>query len=119
MPAHAFACHQRRRADACWPRRPADSRGANCCLELRTILGCDPAGPCLGFAGDCADMQAQFAGVQGPYLYSDGPGDAPTEHDVIDDWVCHAFPDDAYVTDQFFVGACCWGCRALISRPRH
>ena len=49
-------------------------------------------------------MQAQFSGVQGAYLYSDGPGDAPTEHAYIDDYVCHAFPDDAYVTDQFFVG---------------
>ena len=92
------------------PARPAntppraDSRGSNCCLELRAILGCDPAGPCLGFAGDCADIQAQFSGVQGPYLYSDGPGEPPTEHDSIDAWVCHAFPDDAYVTDQFFVG---------------
>ena len=82
----------------------SDSRGANCCLELRTILGCGPAGPCRGFAGDCADMAAQFADVQGPFLYSDGPGEAPSEHDSLGDWVCHAFPDDAYVTDQFFVG---------------
>ena len=83
---------------------PADSRGANCCLELRTILDCDPVGPCLGFAGDCADLQTQFAGVQGPWLYSDDVSSPPTEHDSIDGWVCHAFPDDAYVTDQFFVG---------------
>jgi hypothetical protein len=61
-------------------------------------------GPCRGFAGDCADIQAQFSGVQGPYVYSDGPGQAPTEHESLDDYVCHAFPDDAYVTDQFFVG---------------
>ena len=80
------------------------SRGANCCLELRAILGCDPAGPCLGFAGDCADIQAQFADLQGPFLYSDGPGDPPTEHDTLADYTCHAFPDDAYITDQFFVG---------------
>lgn len=61
-------------------------------------------GPCLGFAGDCADLQTQFASVQGPWLYSEDVSSPPTEHDSIDGWVCHAFPDDAYVTDQFFVG---------------
>ena len=85
-------------------RRFYYSRGANCCLEIRTILDCDPVGPCLGFAGDCGDIQAQFAGVQGEYVYSDGPGDPPSVHAYLDDYVCHAFPDDAYVTDQFFVG---------------
>jgi hypothetical protein len=67
-------------------------------------LNCDPVGECLGYAGDCGDYQTQFADLQGPFLYSDGPGDPPTEHDSLADWVCHAFPDDAYVTDQFFVG---------------
>ena len=71
---------------------------------MRSILSCDPVGPCLGFAGDCGDYQSQFADLQGPFLYSDGPGDPPTEHDSLADYVCHAFPDDAYVTDQFFVG---------------
>jgi hypothetical protein len=52
----------------------------------------------MGYAGDCGDFQAQFAGVQGSYLFSDGPGEAPSEHEFIDDYVCHAFPDDAYVT---------------------
>ena len=61
-------------------------------------------GDCLGFTGDCGDLQTQFADLQGPFLYSDGPGDPPTEHDTLADYVCHAFPDDAYVTDQFFVG---------------
>ena len=61
-------------------------------------------GDCLGFAGDCGDLQDQFADLQGPFIYSDGPGDPPTEHDSLADYVCHAFPDDAYVTDQFFVG---------------
>ena len=37
-------------------------------------------------------------------MYSDGPGEPPTEHDSLSDYVCHAFPDDAYITDQFFVG---------------
>ena len=61
-------------------------------------------GDCLGFTGDCGDLQTQFADLQGPFTYSDGPGDAPTEHDSLADYVCHAFPDDAFVTDQFFVG---------------
>jgi hypothetical protein len=55
-------------------------------------------GPCRGFEGDCADLQAQFAEVQGPYLY-DGES-----HDTLEDYVCTAFPDDAYVTDQLLVG---------------
>ncbi len=75
-----------------------DSRGANCCAEIRTILQCDPVGPCMGYDGDCGDFQEQFAGVQGSYLFSDTVGDPPTEHEFIHDWVCHAFPDDAYVT---------------------
>ena len=82
----------------------ADSRGATCCAEIRTILDCDPVGDCLGYTGDCGDLQTQFADLQGPFVYSDGPGDPPTEHDSLADYVCHAFPDDAYVTDQFFVG---------------
>jgi hypothetical protein len=80
------------------------SRGANCCAEIRLILECDPIGPCMGYEGNCSDFQAQFAGVQGAYFFSDAPGEEPTEHEYIDDYVCHAFPDDAYVTDQFFVG---------------
>jgi hypothetical protein len=71
---------------------------------MRAILQCDPVGPCMGYEGDCGDYQTQFAGVQGAYFFSDGPGEEPTEHEYIDDYVCHAFPDDAYVTDQFFVG---------------
>ena len=67
---------------------------------MRSILSCDPVGPCLGFAGDCGDIQDQFLTVQGPYVY----GDPPEEHMYLDEYVCHAFPDDAYVTDQFFVG---------------
>jgi hypothetical protein len=76
------------------------SRGANCCAEIRALLECDPVGPCRGFEGDCADIQAQFETVQGPYMY----GMPPEEHLYLDEYVCHAFPDDAYVTDQIFVG---------------
>jgi hypothetical protein len=67
---------------------------------MRTILQCDPVGECMGFAGDCGDLQAQFAGVQGPYTY----GTPPEEHTYLDDYVCTAFPDDAYITDQLLVG---------------
>ena len=89
--------------------RPCDasqfyySRGAQCCAEIRAILGCDPVGPCRGFAGDCADILEQFNDVQGPYVYSLGVGEPPTQQMYLNDYVCHAFPDDAYVTDQFFV----------------
>ena len=99
------------------------SRGTQCCAEIRSIIdlgagqtcgapyipppddaaGCPPVGPCLGFLGACADVQEQFLTLQGCYVFSDGTGE-PTEHDSIADYVCHAFPDDAYVTDQFFVG---------------
>ena len=58
----------------------------------------------MGYTGDCGDMVTQFIDVQGPYLYSDGPGEEPTEHMYLDEYVCHAFPDDAYVTDQMLVG---------------
>ena len=54
----------------------------------------------MGFNGDCGDMQSQFLTVQGPYVY----GDPPEEHLYLDEYVCHAFPDDAYVTDQMLVG---------------
>jgi hypothetical protein len=63
------------------------------------ILECDPIGPCRGFEGNCGDMQDQFAGVQGPYVY----GMPPEEHDLLDDYLCTAFPDDAFVTDQLLV----------------
>jgi hypothetical protein len=67
-------------------------------------LGCDPVGPCLGYEGDCGDLQTQFAELQGPWLYSVAVGDPPTEQMSLADYVCHAFPDDAYVTDQLLVG---------------
>ena len=76
------------------------SRGANCCLEIRTILNCDPVGECMGFNGNCGDIHAQFSGVQGPYVY----GNPPEEHMFLDDYICTAFPDDAYITDQMLVG---------------
>jgi hypothetical protein len=80
------------------------SRGVQCCAEMRAILECDPVGPCRGYSGDCGDYATQFANVEGPFWYADGPKDPPTKHMYLDEYVCHAFPDDAYITDQFFVG---------------
>ena len=61
------------------------SRGANCCIEIRTILNCDPVGECMGFNGDCGDIQSQFSGVQGPYVY----GTPPEEHMYLDGAFLH------------------------------
>jgi hypothetical protein len=100
------------------------SRAILCCAELRNLLNigagvpflsadaecgapnvisalscCAPGvADCLGYDGNCADFQEQFASVQGCYPY-DG-----TNHETIADWECHAFPDDSYASDEFFVG---------------
>ena len=63
--------------------------------------GCPPVGPCLGFTGGCNDIPEQFIDLAGCYYYGD-PG-AEEFHELLDEYVCHAFPDDAYITDQFFV----------------
>ena len=77
------------------------AKATNCCAELRLILDsgpdggeCPPAGPCRGFAGTCGQLATQFATV--PVL-PDFPND-------LQDWACHQFPDDAYVTDSMIVG---------------
>jgi hypothetical protein len=74
------------------------SKGATCCRELRELLGCDGgdlAAPCRGFAGDCADLQAQFVELPSEVL-PDGADVAGYE--------CHAFPDDDRRIDQLWVG---------------
>jgi hypothetical protein len=81
----------------------ADSRGFNCCAEIRMILDCDPVGECMGFAGECGQLQEQFLEVQGPYIY----GTPPEEHMYLDEYVCTQFPDDAMITDQILVGLIC------------
>ena len=73
------------------------SRALACCAELRSILSltdstCAEGTPCRGVGADCADLLTQFADVQGPYWYSDGPGSPVSEHMYLDDYVCHAFP---------------------------
>ena len=79
--------------------------------------GCDPAVPagvCLGYTGACGDLPSQFSSLQGAYVYSttlqcSSTPDDPSCicHPTLADYVCHAFPDDAYVTDQIFVGLIC------------
>ena len=76
------------------------SRSAQCCAEIRAILGCESAVSCLGFTGSCADLPQQFATLQGPFVY----GDPPSEHADLSEYECHAFPDDAYALDQVLVG---------------
>ena len=76
------------------------SRGAQCCAEIRAILGCESAVSCLSFTGSCADLPAQFATLQGPFVY----GTPPSEHADLSEYECHAFPDDAYPIDQLLVG---------------
>jgi len=76
------------------------SRSAQCCSEMRAILNCESAVSCLGFTGSCADLQSQFSTLQGPFVY----GIPPSEHADLSEYECHAFPDDAYPTDQLLVG---------------
>jgi len=78
---------------------------------------CPPAlsaAPCLGSVADCGDLPTQFPGLQGAFTYSptvqcsSSPGDPSCVcRTTLDDYVCHAFPDDAYFTDQIFVGLIC------------
>ena len=86
---------------------------ASCLDEGNEPMGCPPVGPCLGYDGNCADLLDQFATIPGCYVYGE-PG-AEEEHEFLDDFVCHAFPDDSYVTDQFFVGlSACTGALARL-----
>ena len=73
------------------------SRAVQCCAEVRSIITlsesiCAEGTLCRGVGADCADLLTQFADVQGPYWYSDGPGEPATEHMYLDDYECHAFP---------------------------
>ena len=70
------------------------SRGATCCGEARSRLGChaDPATPCLGFSGDCSALWEQFSSV--PTLAAAlGPEDN-----------CFAFPDEEQTWDRILAG---------------
>ena len=80
---------------------PLSSGLSSLLLNAAADTGCDPAtpaGPCLGYTGACGDLPTQFSSLQGAYVYGD-PG-ALACHSTLADYVCHAFPDDAYATDQ-------------------
>jgi len=127
------------------PSLPSLSPGANAtafyALDVQPkSAGCPPVGPCLGFDGSCGDLPEQFVTLAGCYVYGD-PG-AEEEHEFLDEYgthmpqylrpqsaqqfdahvshfpysVCHAFPDDAFVTDQFFVGLS--ACAAQVELPQ-
>ena len=76
------------------------AKAVNCCVDVRSLLDaddpgiCPPAGPCRGFEGLCADIPAQFATV--PVL--------PDYPNGLQDYTCHAFPDDDNPVDSFLVG---------------
>ena len=102
------------------------SRGVQCCAEVRSILSvadsvCADGTLCRGVAADCADLLAQFSDVQGPYWYSDNPGEPATEHMYLDDYVCHAFPGErlrAHAPRFTLLHACLRSHRAVRSRRR-
>ena len=77
------------------------SKSLNCCLEARALVGCSPitAEPCRGFTGDCADLAAQFAGLD----ISGAPG-------VPADYVCLQFPNDDSTRDSIILGLISWAC---------
>ena len=64
-------------------------------------MGCSPitAEPCRGYTGDCADLAAQFAGLDVP----DAPG-------VPEDYMCLQFPNDDSFRDTIILGLISWAC---------
>jgi hypothetical protein len=79
-------------------------RADNCCRLVRSILdggpdggACppDPSATCRGFTGVCSDLPDQFASL--PVL--------PDYPNGLQDFVCHAFPDDASQLDSLIVAA--------------
>ena len=71
------------------------SKSLNCCIQIRTLLGCDPSylAPCREFVGNCGDTEAQFASLQ--------------DSGIPADYVCTAFPDEASPRDKIVVGLIC------------
>ena len=55
---------------------------------------CPPVGDCRGFPGNCADLPAQFATIAVLPDYPQG----------LQDYMCHAFPDEEKTFDSFLVG---------------
>jgi len=76
-----------------------------------TCLPATPSGMCLGYTGNCGDLPAQFATLPGAFTYSPTVQCSSSPSDPsclcrpsLQDYACHAFPDDAYVSDQVLVG---------------
>jgi hypothetical protein len=90
--------------------RLLSAQAVNCCTELRQILDsgpdggyCPPLGECRdfpgdcecrGFPGDCAELPKLFETLAVLPDYPNG----------LQDWTCHAFPDDDKPLDSFIVG---------------
>ena len=64
------------------PSSPVAATSSDAFTDDSGGSGCPPVGPCLGYVGNCADLQAQFATVQGCFVYGD-PG-AEEQHDNLD-----------------------------------
>ena len=63
---------------------------------MRSLLGCsaDYTAPCREFAGDCADLQAQFKDVP--------------DSGIPEEYECTAFPDEKSARDKIIVGLICF-----------
>jgi hypothetical protein len=76
------------------------AKGANCCADLIMVLNSGPdggeclaAGDCRGFNGTCGSIAVQFETIA---VLPDYPGG-------LQDYTCHAFPDDDKPVDSFIV----------------
>ena len=76
-----------------------------------TCLASNATGQCLGATCDCGSLLAQFGSLPGAYPYSPTVQCSSSPSDpscfcrpTLADYACHAFPDDAYVSDQVLVG---------------
>jgi hypothetical protein len=101
------------------PPFPPSSSPSMLALAGASASGCDPAtpaGPCLGYLGSCGDLAAQFATLQGAYVYG-LPGEQACQSNLAD-YVCHAFPDDENAIDQFIVSLIVSGPADSKTEPR-
>lgn len=73
-------------------------RAVSCCEQIRISLGCslNPAEPCRGFSGACADIREQFKDLDG-LMAADG-----TLADLAQK--CTSFPDPDFVSDRIVMG---------------
>lgn len=66
------------------------NRSTLCCAEARALLACDPdfTTPCREYAGDCANLLAQFEATPLPGVH------------IPDGYACDAFPDPSSQRDN-------------------